>query len=159
MPERFASGIEDNTAKRMIGLLNDNLAPTIDLSLAVKQAHWNIHGQSFIGVHELLDEVADRLRGISDLIAERAVILGGIAHGTTQTVAQNSSIDAYPTDETDITAHLKALTTRFKTLGKSLRDAIDQATEAGDDDTADLFTEASRTVDKDAWFIGANLPK
>lgn len=30
------------------------------------------------------------------------------------------------------------------------------AGEAGDEDTADLFTEISRTVEKDTWFIGAN---
>jgi starvation-inducible DNA-binding protein len=37
-----------------------------------------------------------------------------------------------------------------------LRKAIDVADKAGDADTADLFTEVSRAVDKDAWFIGAN---
>ena len=41
----------------------------------------------------------------------------------------------------------------------SLREGIDTAGDAGDEDTADLLTEVSRIVDKDAWFIGANAPK
>ena len=157
MPERFASGISDNTAKKMTGVLNENLASVIDLTLAVKQAHWNIKGPNFIGVHELLDDVADRLREIGDTIAERAVILGGIAKGTSQVVVEATTLDAYPPEETDINAHLHALTDRFKAVGEALRKAIDTASEAGDEDTADLFTEASRSVDKDAWFIGANV--
>ena len=41
-------------------------------------------------------------------------------------------------------------------VGGKLRDAMDEAADAGDEDTADLFTGVSRGVDKDAWFIGAN---
>lgn len=157
MPERFASGLEDNTAKQMVGLLNENLARMIDLSLAVKQAHWNLRGPGFIAVHELLDEVYARLQELGDEMAERAVILGGIAEGTTQVVAKQTTLDPYPVEEKDIDAHLTALTERFKAVGAHLREAIDTAGEAGDEDTTDLFTGASRSVDKDAWFIGANL--
>ncbi|WP_322866229.1 DNA starvation/stationary phase protection protein Dps [Aquicoccus sp. G2-2] len=158
MPERFASGIADNTAKQMVGLLNDNLAPVIDLTLAAKQAHWNIKGPNFIGIHLLLDDVIGRLREISDTIAERAVILGGIPKGTAQTVADDTGLEPYPAEETDINACVRALTDRYKEVAKMLRSAIDKAGEAGDEDTADIFTEASRIVDKDAWFIGANVP-
>lgn len=158
MPERFASGIADNTAKQMVGLLNENLAPVIDLTLAAKQAHWNIKGANFIGIHQLLDDVVERLRGISDTMAERAVVLGGIPKGTVQTVADDTSLEPYPVEETDIDTCARALTDRYKEVAKMLRAAIDKAGEAGDEDTADLFTEASRIVDKDAWFIGANVP-
>ncbi|MCC2629550.1 MAG: starvation/stationary phase protection protein Dps, partial [Thermomicrobiales bacterium] len=39
----------------------------------------------------------------------------------------------------------------------SMRAAIDEADEAGDKDTADLFTEISRELDKDLWFLQAHL--
>ncbi len=156
MPESFVEGIKDNTANRSIDTLNECLAQVIDLTLAVKQAHWNISGTNFIAVHELLDEVADRLRDIGDEMAERAVILGGIARGTAQVVAKKTSLEPYPVEETDIGAHLDALVERFKAVGKSVRKAIDATSESGDEGTADLFTAASRTIDKDAWFLGAN---
>lgn len=159
MPEAFVSGLDDQARHKMIDLLNARLADTIALTLAVKQAHWNLKGKGYIGVHELLDDVADRLRDGADLMAERASILGGHAKGTVEVAAKESSLDAYPVEMTDIEDHIAALKERFMVVGDSLRKAIDACSEAGDDATEDLFTEVLRGVDKDAWFIGANAAK
>jgi len=156
MPEVFATGLNDQTRHKMINLLNARLADTIALTLAVKQAHWNIKGRGYIGVHELLDDVAERLRGGADLMAERAVILGGHAKGTVEEAAAKSSIDPYPLELQPIQDHISELKERFFVVGKSLRDAVEIASDAGDAGTEDLFTEVSRSVDKDAWFIGSN---
>ena len=153
---RFVGGLADNTRAAMAELLNERLADTIALTLAVKQAHWNLKGPGFIGVHELLDEVAGRLRDSSDTIAERAQVIGGTARGTVETVQGAARMDPYPTDLVVVEEHVRALTSRFADVGGRLREAIDAAGEAGDEDTADLFTEVSRQVDKDGWFIGAN---
>ncbi len=158
MPENFAPYMESNSAATVIDTLNARLRDTIALTLAVKQAHWNLKGPGFIGVHELLDDVADHLRESSDMMAERAVIMGGLADGTLETVSAKSGIAPYPNDIVAIEDHVAALTERFKAYGTAIREAIDTADEAGDEDAADLFTEVSRTVEKDAWFIGANLP-
>src|SRR5687767_1180465 len=45
--------LPDNTRKAMIALLNARLVDAIDLRLAVKQAHWNVKGPTFIALHEL----------------------------------------------------------------------------------------------------------
>ena len=156
MPQAFVTNLSDNTRQQMIGLLNDRLADAIHLKLAVKQAHWNIKGPGFIGIHELLDDVADRLEEGIDTIAERCVILGGNAEGTLAAVSSNSTLEPYPIDAQDQHMHVAALRDRYMALGGKLREAIDAAGDAGDEDTADLFTEISRFVDKDAWFIGAH---
>ena len=158
MPRNFAEPLSENVRGEMASLLNETMASGIDLTLAVKQAHWNLKGSGFIGVHELLDDVADRMRERVDVMAERAVIIGGVARGTVQTAAEHTKLDAYPEDVIDIDAHLQHLSDRFVSYGKQVREAIDAAGDAGDEDTADLFTEVSRGIDKDAWFIGANLP-
>lgn len=159
MPEAFVEGLTEDTRSKMIDLLNARLSDTIALTLAVKQAHWNLKGRGFIGVHELLDEVATHLRDAGDMMAERAVILGGLAQGTLETVSNGSNVEPYPTDIVDVQDHVVALTERFMAYGSKLRDAIDQADDVDDDDTEDLFTEVSRIVDKDAWFIGANVER
>lgn len=159
MDTRFVSGIEDNTRKSLIELLNARLADMIDLSNAVKQAHWNLKGSGFIGVHELLDAVVDRVNGSADMMAERAVIIGGVAKGTSQDVVSNTKMKPYPNDIVDIEDHIEALVMRFADVGARVRQAIEEASEAGEPDTEDLFTEISRQIDKDAWFIGANLKK
>lgn len=159
MRERYASGINDETAKKVIDILNKNLANVIDLTLDGKQCHWNLQGTGFIGVHQLLDETTERIREVSDTIAERIVILGGKANGISRRVAEDSILEAYPTDITEVDEHVREITSRYKTVAESLRKAIDAAGDAGDEDTADLLTEASRIIDKDAWFLGANAPK
>ncbi len=156
MPKAFVSGLNDNTRQAMIDLLNARLADGIALSLAVKQAHWNLKGPSFIGIHELLDAVYMRMQDGVDTIAERCVIIGGQARGTAELLPEESSLAPYPVDAQNQAVHVEALTERFMDYGQKLRAGIDAASEAGDEDTADLFTEISRLVDKDAWFIGAH---
>ena len=36
-------------------IMNERLADAIDLHMQMKQAHWNVKGPSFIGLHELFD--------------------------------------------------------------------------------------------------------
>lgn len=156
MTESFVDGLADNARKKSIDLLNARLKDTIALTLAVKQAHWNLKGRGFIGVHELLDEIADRLRDGADLMAERAVILGGVATGGADETAKQTKIAAYPDDIVSVDDHVAALKERFMAFGKMLREAAEEAADAGDAGTEDLFVEVLRGADKDAWFIGAN---
>src|SRR5690242_4697836 len=67
---------------KSIALLGARLADCIDLQSQAKQAHWNVKGPSFIALHELFDKVYEDLGGHVDAIAERAVQLGGVVHGT-----------------------------------------------------------------------------
>lgn len=157
MNNDFVIDMESNTRASMVAMLNARLADAIDLKLAAKQAHWNIRGASFIALHELLDEIAARIEGHSDTLAERAGQLGGLAAGTSQAVVAATSLPAYPVDATAQKDHLIALRDRLRNFAKSCRTAIDEADEAGDADTADIMTEISRDVDKDLWFIAAHL--
>ena len=74
--------LSENIRTQAVELLNKHLAAAIDLHGQMKQAHWNVRGPTFIGVHELFDKVAGEAESYSDLIAERAEGLGGVAEGT-----------------------------------------------------------------------------
>jgi starvation-inducible DNA-binding protein len=155
--DKTRNDLPDNTRKAMIALLNARLADTIDLRLAVKQAHWNVKGPSFIALHELFDQIQARVDTFADDIAERAVALGGAAHGTAQIIVKASQLQPYPTETMQDKEHLVALADRLSAYGKLARAAIDASDEAGDKDTADIFTGVSRSIDKDLWFIEAHL--
>ena len=143
--------------KEIAGMLNARLAEAIDLALQAKQAHWNVKGPQFIALHELFDKVHDAARGWSDLMAERAVQLGGIAEGTVQRVAERSALPPYPLKAIDGRQHVDALSGAVGAFAKSVRAAIDQAAQSGDAGTADLFTEVSRGADQMLWFLEAHL--
>lgn len=145
-----------NAKRTVISLLNKNLAALIDLSLVTKQAHWNIKGMQFIAVHEMLDTFRTELDVHTDTIAERAVQLGGTALGTVQTVAETSILKPYPEDIYDVKDHLGALIEHYSAVANLLRQSIKDADEAGDDNSTDIFTNASRGLDKALWFLEAH---
>jgi starvation-inducible DNA-binding protein len=150
-------GLKSNTKTAMIELCNARLADALDLSLAVKQAHWNLKGPTFIAVHELLDMLRGHLDTNTDTVAERVMQLDGVALGTTQVVGEKSELPAYPTDVKKVADHVGALVERYAALSKSVREAIDAADDAGDAGTADIFTAFSRDLDKDLWFLKSHL--
>ncbi|UBF28160.1 DNA starvation/stationary phase protection protein Dps [Kovacikia minuta CCNUW1] len=142
---------------KVIALLNQTLAATLDLKTQVKQAHWNVKGLDFYQLHELFDEFAAELEEYIDMVAERITALGGLAIGTARAAAANSILPEYPFDILDGKDHVTALADRFAPYAKHLRDGIAQTDDLGDADTADLYTELSRAIDKDLWFLEAHL--
>lgn len=137
-------------------LINLRLASAIDLQLQMKQAHWNVKGPSFIGLHELFDKIDEAVEGYVDMIAERIVQLGGIAEGTVRVAASRSRLVEYPLTLSDGMAHVDAVATALSTFGREARATIGEAEELNDADTADLFTEVSRGIDKWLWFVEAH---
>lgn len=146
-----------NTRSQVIAILNQSLASSLDLKTQVKQAHWNVKGMDFYQLHELFDDMASELEEYVDLLAERVTALGGTALGTARIAASKSELAEYPLNILDGKDHIVALADRYAAYGKTLRDNIDETGDLGDADTADLYTEISRAIDKRLWFLEAHL--
>ncbi len=140
----------------VIPLLNQRLAECIDLQLQCKQAHWNVKGPSFIGLHKLFDEVYEAVEGYVDLIAERIVQLGGIAEGTVGAVEGRSTLVDYPLALATGAEHVAALSDALSGFARAARVGIEEMQELKDADSADVLTEISRGVDKWLWFVEAH---
>lgn len=147
----------ENDRQPLIELLNGRLADTADLYSQLKQAHWNVKGPNFFQLHLLFDQLAGEVFPFIDLIAERATALGGVALGTARMAAASSTLPEYPVEATEGQRHLKALIERYAIFTDSIRKAIDVADKHHDLSTADLFTEISRAVDKQLWFLEAHI--
>jgi starvation-inducible DNA-binding protein len=92
-----------------------------------------------------------------DEIAERATALGGLALGTARMAAKETTLDEYPLDAVAGKKTLEVVAERLAAYGEGVRAAIDTSDDLGDKDTADLFTQVSREVDKQLWFVEAHL--
>ena len=93
---------------QLIVLLNQLLADASDLQTQAKAAHWNVKGPNFIALHKLFDGVHAAVAEYVDLIAERAVQLGGVAEGTARIVARRSDLEEYPIGIADGSRHVEA---------------------------------------------------
>jgi starvation-inducible DNA-binding protein len=149
--------LAEQTRSKLVELLNARLADAIDLQTQMKQAHWNVKGPTFIALHELFDKINEEVEDYVDDLAERAVTLGGVAIGTARAIAQRSQLNEYPLQMAKGRDHVQAVSSALATFGKSVRQAIDASDNLGDRDTADLFTEISRGIDKWLWFVEAHL--
>ena len=143
---------EEQQAK-LIELLNRRLADAIDLQLQSRQACWNVKGPHFMALRELFDQVAQGVEEDANLMAARIVQLGGMAEGTAQAVARRTALDAYWLATADGNGHIDALSKTLTDFGRHVRYASEQATELKDADTAAIFTEIARGIDKWLWFV------
>src|SRR5436190_20781854 len=108
----------------LIALINQRLADAIDLQVQLKQAHWNVKGPNFIGLHELFDKIAEEVESYVDTIAERIVQLGGVAEGTVRIAACRSRLEEYPLTIANGMAHVEAVAKALSTFGHDARNTI-----------------------------------
>jgi starvation-inducible DNA-binding protein len=149
--------VKNNAKAASMEALQKRMAEGIDVALITKQAHWNLKGPQFIGIHLMLDGFRTEQDDYVDKMAERITQLGGTARGTVQEVGKDSKLPPYPTDIYQVSDHVHALIERYSMYANAVRASIEETEEAGDAGTADLLTEVSRGLDKQLWFLEAHV--
>ncbi|MHB9287323.1 DNA starvation/stationary phase protection protein Dps [Halobacteriales archaeon Cl-PHB] len=152
-----ANDIQPETRGAVVQRLNETLADTTDLMTQAKFAHWNVKGINFYQLHLLFDDLHEVFEAHADVLAERATALGGQAMGTARLAATRSSIPELTPDLVTGPDYLQALSAHVALHATNLRAAIEFAASYGDEDTADLFTELSREVDQQLYFLESHL--
>lgn len=132
------------------------LASILDLKMQVKQAHWNVQGAHFMALHKYFDEIASELEAHADIVAERVVQLGEIAHGTLQDVARSTHLSAYPNDTTDGMQHVGLLASAIRALCKRVETATEIAQAQADCVSEDICTQINRGLQKMLWVMTAS---
>lgn len=149
--------LPEATRAKVIELCNGRLADAIDLQTQCKQAHWNVKGPNFIALHELFDKINEDVEDYVDLVAERAVQLGGIAEGTARMAVKRSGLAEFKPKSAEGSDQVEALSASLASFGTLVRAAIENSNELNDADTADIFTEISRGADKWLWMLESHL--
>ncbi len=148
--------LPETTRHAMTERLGEVLAGVTQLSLHARMAHWNVQGPQFLQLHELFDKVYEEAGAWGDLLAERAVQLGGIADVRLETLARQGGLPGWDPARRDGRATVDQVAAALAEVARRVRAAIADAEQAGDAGTADLFTEISRAADKLLWFVEAH---
>jgi starvation-inducible DNA-binding protein len=143
--------------QELVGLLNQQLADTLDLYSHAKHAHWNVKGMDFFQLHKLFDELAEMLEEFGDVIAERATALGGMAVGTIRAASVASTLDEFPLETVESSEVIEALVERLAAYAASSREAIERSEKLEDMATNDLFIDVARGADKFLYFLESHL--
>ena len=145
--------------KEAIVVLNNTVADLFDLFARIKQAHWNVRGTSFIGLHKLLDEFGGQILAHIDLAAERATALGGIVEGTLRESVKHSRLKKKeePPSISGMSDWIHLLADVHAESGERVRKGIKQTTDAEDFGTADLLTDILRALDLQLWLLEAHI--
>jgi len=152
-------GVPEEHRQALIALINARLADSVDLYSQIKWAHWNVKGSDFIQLHELFDSVAAHVLDQTDTIAERAVTLGGVANGTVREAAAKSGLKEADLGASDGQSQLKWLVHNVAHHANTMREAVQESGDLGDDITVDMFTTLTRELDKDLWFLEAHVQR
>ncbi|MGN6125805.1 MAG: Dps family protein [Humibacter sp.] len=121
-----------------------------------KQAHWNLRGANFIGVHELLDTVVDHVQDWADTAAERIVALGLPIDARIATVAANTKApalsDGFVQSDQSIAEFIGQIDVALEAVNTAVRelDEIDQSSQ-------DVAIEIARGLDKDRWLLFSHI--
>lgn len=151
-----AINLPESIRTQVSALLEQQLANMIDLGLRAKQAHWNVRGPNFVGLHELFDTVATQAGEHADELAERAVQLGSTPDGSLQGAASRTRLGDYPRGAVAWSQHVAEISAALLSLGTLIRNDIEVASSAGDAGTADLLTQISRSLDKLLWMVSVH---
>jgi starvation-inducible DNA-binding protein len=148
-------GLDGDLRDHLVVRLNQNLANLTDLASAYDQAHWNVAGPNFAQLHELFGRFAGQTREYMDMLAERAVTLGGMARGTIRAAADDSTLPAFPLTERSQWRLIEELIQRLEHVAADLRQAMDAS--ADEAATEDVFIEVLRGIEKQHWMLREHL--
>jgi starvation-inducible DNA-binding protein len=142
-----------NATKDIAGAVNALLADTFALYLKTKNFHWHMTGPHFRDFHLMLDEQADQIFAMTDVLAERVRKIGGNTIRSIGDISRQQRIadnDAAYVDPLDMLAELRDDTQRFITSMRGVHDVCEEHNDVATTSILEVYIdEAERRV----WFL------
>jgi starvation-inducible DNA-binding protein len=143
-------GLDSDVRRAVVEILNNTLANETVLAVKTRNAHWNVSGVSFFEQYILFDSQYDQLNSISNEIAERARMMGGVAIGSLQEFLKVARLDEQPGEFPTI---LRLIADHEASIRFLREDARKCTEEYQDEGTFDLLISVMRLHEKMAWIL------
>jgi starvation-inducible DNA-binding protein len=147
-------GLDSDVRHSVVEILNHTLANEAVLTLKTRSAHWNISGPGFFELRNLFNSQIEQLNNISNEIAERVRMRGGIAIGSLQEFIHYTRLVEYPGDVPDFID----LLTDHETSIRFLREDAKKCSEEYEDEvTRDYLVNILYQHEKMAWMLWSSI--
>lgn len=146
-----------NTAKQAIPeVINPLIADIFALFVKTKNFHWHMSGSHYRDYHLLLDEHADQLYAMIDVLAERVRKLGGL---TIHSIHEIKSLQRIRDDNNTVKPKdmLKHLLEDNKELASYMREAHSVCAENNDVATTSVLETYIDETERRIWFLFETL--
>jgi starvation-inducible DNA-binding protein len=143
----------DEASKDIAGGMNGILADVFALYLKTKNFHWHMSGSHYRDYHLLLDEQADQLFAMTDVLAERVRKIGGT---TIRSIGHIARLQQVTDDDKDFVSPLdmlRELTEDSKNFAARQRAAHAVCDEHNDVATASLLENFIDETERRTWFL------
>lgn len=149
-------GMDQAKRETMAEAVTRVLADTYALYFKTHAYHWNVTGPRFHDLHLLFETQYNEMWVATDEIAERVRALGVKAPMSYGEMDKHAAVrsDASNTDANDMIADLLA---GHEQVAATIRRALEQAGEHGDEATADVLTPRLTAHEKMAWMLRSTL--
>src|SRR5215510_5725713 len=145
--------LEVKAVEEISQALNGLLADAFALYLKTKNFHWHVSGPHFRDYHLLLDEQADQIFAVTDVVAERVRKLGG---GTLRSIGQIARLQRVLDNDADYVSPLDMLAELRddnQRLAAQMRETHGLCDERGDVAMASLLEVWIDEAEKRIWFL------
>jgi starvation-inducible DNA-binding protein len=150
------TGLSTEQREAMAKAVTSVLADTYALYFKTHAYHWNVTGPRFHDLHLLFETQYNELWTATDEIAERIRALGVKAPSSYEAMASAATITA-AADEADADEMVRDLLNGQEAVIASIRNALGEAGELGDEASADVLGPRLTAHEKAAWMLRSTL--
>jgi starvation-inducible DNA-binding protein len=151
-------GISDRDLEEVANLLNTLLADEYVLFTKTRNAHWNVTGANFYGLHKLFQDQQEAIDRIIDDVAERVRSLGHFAIASLKSFLSVTHMDEEHDNFSDAELILQTLINDHETIIRIIRnDIIPISDKYKDLSTADFITDILKQHEKITWMLRSSL--
>ncbi|ALS26040.1 general stress protein [Paenibacillus sp. 32O-W] len=143
-------------SRRVIDLLNRQVANCNVLYVKLHDYHWNVKGPNFYTLHAKFEELYDEVTLFMDEVAERVLALGGKPLSTMISYLAETTLSEAKGDE-DAEAMVRSLIQDLSQVAAELKETAKIADEAGDLPTHDMLVGKQEQLEKHVWMLEAFL--
>ena len=138
--------------------LNELVATWSVMYTKLHNYHWYVTGPSFFTLHEKFEELYNEVTLNLDEVAERILSRGGKPVATLKEHLEISRVKEATGNETP-EQMVQATIDDFSATMKLIKEAMDEASNLGDDRTEDMLNATFQSLEKHSWMLSAFLGK